>query len=218
MKLYLARHGETRWNHENRLQGQKNSPLTEKGLKQVKEMALFFSEIELDIIYSSPLERAKQTAEEIAKFKKTEPVFAEELKEISFGILEGLTKKEIEEVFPGLWEKRHDDKFHFRIPEGESYFDLTKRAEKFLKKLKEKHSEKGNESILVVSHGCMTRAILGCFAKSIPEHEIANLGVSHEYVYEIEFEEEAKIFNVHIKTKKKSEGLLGFEVMNGRND
>ncbi len=218
MKLFLVRHGETKWNHENRLQGQKNSPLTEKGLKQIKEMALFFSEIEIDFIYSSPLERAKQTAEEIAKLKKKEIVFFEELREISFGIMEGLTKEEIHGIFPGLWEKRHEDKFHFRIPEGESYFDLTRRAEKFLKKLKEMHSEKNHESILVVSHGCMTRAILGCLAKEVPKHEIANLGVSHEFVYEIEFEKEPKIFNLNIKTGKKSEGLLGFEVMNGKND
>lgn len=215
MKLFLARHGETQWNLENRLQGRKNSPLTKNGHRQIELMKEFFSEIKLDAVYSSTLKRAAITAKAVADSKHMSLIKSTELQEISFGVCEGMTKEEISKKFPGLWEARHFDKYNFRIPKGESYADLFERTRIFLKKLEKKHKD---GTILVVTHGCIGRTIIKYFLKNIPNEEIVNLGITHHYVYEIDSNGETKIFHINLEDGEKKEGVLPVEVMQGKND
>ena len=84
-EFFLFRHGQTQWNLEKRCQGQTDIPLNETGLKQAKELANKFSEINLEVIYSSDLKRAFQTAEIISYEKGIPLLTSEKLREFSLG-------------------------------------------------------------------------------------------------------------------------------------
>ncbi|WP_412973888.1 histidine phosphatase family protein [Paenibacillus sp. OAS669] len=87
--LYLTRHGETEWNVEGKLQGHKDSPLTNLGKRQAKWLGASLKEIEFDAIYSSPSPRTYQTAEIIREERKIELSSCDSLKEIGLGSWEG---------------------------------------------------------------------------------------------------------------------------------
>src|SRR3712207_574020 len=98
MKLYFVRHGETEWNTQRRFQGRKNSPLTAKGKEQAKKIAEELKEIPFTSLYSSSLERAKKTAQEIQKGREIPVEIMDEFIEISMGDLEGRTKGDFLEL------------------------------------------------------------------------------------------------------------------------
>lgn len=88
MKIILVRHGETNWNLEGRLMGQKDIPLNDKGREQAELLKIKLANIEFDCCYSSPLNRAKETARIICK-NKCNIIYDDNLKERSGGELEG---------------------------------------------------------------------------------------------------------------------------------
>ena len=103
--VYLFRHGETDWNAQKRLQGRTGDmPLNEKGLSQANTIASKFQGKIIKTIYSSPLKRAKQTAEVVANHLKADITYIDDLQERSFGILEGMSFDEITDKYPELQE------------------------------------------------------------------------------------------------------------------
>lgn len=210
MKLFIARHGETQWNVEGRFQGKLDSPLTGNGLQQIELMKNFFKNVRIGVIYSSDLGRAVATSKAISDFKKIPLFFTEELREISYGVFEGLNHDEIDARFPGLWEKRCLDKYNFKIPEGESYCEVFERAKNFLEKILKKHE---NEAVLLVSHGCMSRMLIQYFI-NVQKDIAVQFGIPHDNVYEID-SRKGKIWNINLKTFERNPGLLALEAMNG---
>ena len=93
--IYLTRHGQTLWNIEKRLQGRGNSPLTEDGIERAKELRDRIKNIHIDIIYSSPIERALNTANIIKGDKDVEVVTDDGLMEMCFGDYEGRKTDEV---------------------------------------------------------------------------------------------------------------------------
>ena len=77
MDIYFLRHGETKWNTRGRIQGQKNTRLSEKGLEQARMTAEGMEDIPFDIIYSSPLERAYETAQ-IVRGERNIPIIRDD--------------------------------------------------------------------------------------------------------------------------------------------
>jgi len=98
--LYLTRHGQTEWNVENRFQGWSDSPLTEKGIRQAKDLAKRLRGISFDAIYSSPAGRALQTAEILRDGREIEIREHPDLREMGLGDWEGMRSEEIEARFP----------------------------------------------------------------------------------------------------------------------
>ena len=94
-KLILVRHGQTEMNAQSLYFGKLNPPLNDLGISQAYQAKEKLLDIDYDIIYSSPLERAKQTAE-ICNYLDKEIIFDSNLEEINFGIFEGLTFKNIQ--------------------------------------------------------------------------------------------------------------------------
>ena len=153
MKLYITRHGETKRNKEQRVLGRTDDPLSEKGLAQAAELAEKMKDIEIDMIFASPLSRARQTAQAVADVKGLTPIVDERLIETNFGDFEGTDR----------WGKEYQDakRDHFkRYPNGESYFDMAYRVYDFLYMLKREYSDK---NILIVSHGGVCRIIHNYF-------------------------------------------------------
>jgi len=95
-KLILIRHGQTEMNAQNLYFGKLNPPLNDLGIEQAYMAKEKLSNIAYDCIYSSPLERTKETAE-ICNYLDKEIIYDSRLEEINFGIFEGLTFKEISE-------------------------------------------------------------------------------------------------------------------------
>ena len=136
--LLLARHGETDWNRELRIQGSSDIELNELGRRQAQLLAQELTDVELDAIYASDLSRARATAAAVAAAHGLEVRLDPRLRERSFGSWEGLTREDIAEFPPGA---RHD---------GES--DEAVR-ERMLAAVAEIAAAHPGEQVLIVSHG-----------------------------------------------------------------
>lgn len=157
LNMILVRHGETLWNIEQRFQGQKDSPLSEKGIIQANLVAQELSKRNIDAIYCSDLSRAWRTAESIGKHHGLEPYSDPRLREINFGIWEGLSRDEVLTRYGELYEARYKDSINVRVPGGELPHELLERFQNFLD---EKLSEHKNQTIVLVSHGAALRLII----------------------------------------------------------
>lgn len=149
LHLLLVRHGETEWNVRRRYQGQSDVPLSELGKQQAALIAKRLAGQTIDAIYASDLERAWETARIIANKCNLEVFSEPRLRELKFGILEGLTFEEAEEQYPEMIAAWLED-FN-NTPEGAETIDLfNARVVSLLDDLKGKHNE---QVVLLVGHG-----------------------------------------------------------------
>lgn len=156
-KLYLVRHGQTTWNLEKRTQGNKDSDLTPLGIKQAEILSHRLQNIELDAIFCSPLKRAYLTAEIIAKKQNIEYTLDDRLREINFGLWEGLTEEEIIQNYPDNFKLWRDQPHMAEIPNGETIEIAQKRMIDFVNS---NILESDKKSFLVVSHSVTIRLLL----------------------------------------------------------
>ena len=153
MKLYLVRHGQTDLNKVRRYQGRIDVPLNETGIGQAQKLALRLSCEQFDKIYTSPLSRARQTAEIIHNGSHIDITTSAGLVEMDFGLLEGKTYKEIIEVYPD-WDF---SVFDFTFAGGENLDSLVIRMHSFVDMLMKLNE---NSNVLVVTHSGCLRIIL----------------------------------------------------------
>lgn len=162
--LVFIRHGETDWNAEGRMQGQRDIPLNVKGLSQAagngRRLRGYFEEAavnpqSLDFV-ASPLGRTRHTMDLVRqelgmdnKSYRTDP----RLMELTFGAWEGFTLQELAKDVPDKVAERRNDKWRFTPPGGESYEMLRQRIEPWLAEV--------NRPTVVVSHGGVFRVIRG---------------------------------------------------------
>lgn len=154
VKIFLLRHGETESNRDNIVSGVLDSKLTYLGKIQAKKLAKLLEKEDIDIIYSSPLKRALETAQEIAKKHKLKVIINNQLREINLGEFEGKSWDYVYKKIPKWREIRHK----YRPKEGETQEELNIRASSFLENIKRKHKTK---TIVIVAHGSINKAILG---------------------------------------------------------
>ena len=155
-KLILLRHGQTEMNAQSLYFGKLNPPLNDLGISQAYQAKEKLLNIDYDIIYSSPLERAKQTAE-ICNYLDKEIIFDSSLEEINFGIFEGLSFKQISEKYPNEVKQMDEDWKNFNYIIGESPNEMFQRAVSFLKNL---DFSKNN---LIVAHWGIINCIISYF-------------------------------------------------------
>jgi len=167
MKIYLVRHGETDWNKKLRIQGQADIPLNRTGRMQAEVAATYLSSIQFDAVFSSPLSRARETAEIIIKDEKIPIYIDERLKEISYGICEGLPLRLIH-FCPFLRLHAYFKKPECYIPPkgGETIQELKNRCRSFLEE-KIMPLEETYDNVLISCHGALIRAMI-CIATSLP--------------------------------------------------
>ncbi|MCE5234536.1 MAG: histidine phosphatase family protein [Clostridiaceae bacterium] len=178
MKLILIRHGQTQWNSESRVQGRTDIPLNEKGRQQARAIALRLQGIRFDAVYASPLSRAKETAETIAKFSGAEVVLDEDITEIQFGKWEGMTSEELHVTYPELffdwgWIDRTED---CKSMEAEPQHELAARSLRFVERLKACHPDSAR--ILVVGHTMPTKLIIAHFI-GLPYERMRSLRIEN---------------------------------------
>lgn len=149
-RIIAIRHGETAWNVDSRLQGHLDIPLNDVGLWQARQAALALADEPIDAIYSSDLQRAWVTARAIAETTQAPLTAHQDLRERSFGVLQGHTFEELEAKEPEQayrWRKR-DPAF---APEGgESLIALRERITATTHALAAQHV---GGQIVLVAHG-----------------------------------------------------------------
>jgi broad specificity phosphatase PhoE len=164
MKIYYVRHGETVWNREQRLQGQKDSPLTLRGV----ELAIGYGNWLADRLrdardvafFASPLGRTRQTATIIADcigHDASEIQLDPLLGEHDVGAFEGMTWEEIGTEHGVTREDWQD--WHFRGHGGEARIDVLSRARRWLS------MQRAHQTVVVVSHGGFSRAFRAAYLK-----------------------------------------------------
>ena len=160
MKLYLVRHGETDWNTERKLQGQVDIPLNEFGRTLAVKTGKGLENIQFDICFTSPLKRAKETAELILTGRDVPIVDEMRIVEMSFAEWEGKhCSKERWEV-PDSFQKFFDDPANFEpAPEGESFAQVKKRTDEFLQWLYNK-KEFEDCNVLITTHGAALAGLI----------------------------------------------------------
>jgi probable phosphoglycerate mutase len=157
--IYFIRHGETDWNLEGRLQGQKDIPLNDVGRVQAEEAGRRLKELVPnyeDLAYvASPMSRTRETMERLRKAIGLHPESYRldgRLVELTFGEWEGLTWKEVRKQEPQAAALRERDKWNYVPPRGESYAMLAERVRPILSDL--------TRATVLVSHGGVARAFL----------------------------------------------------------
>lgn len=153
-RIYFIRHGETEWNTTGRYQGWSDIPLSEIGMKQAEAVGKRFQNIDIDVIYSSPLDRAYQTAHEIAKHKNMQIIKDEHLKEINFGDWEGLTADEIKNLYGEQFTNFIQNPESGEFPGDGSLELVTQRLKIGLDAVIKQNKDK---KIAIVSHGGLIR-------------------------------------------------------------
>ena len=183
--LVLVRHAESQDQAENRMGGQHNCPLSEKGRGQAIEVGKDLADYEFDLVFSSDLERCVDTTRAILEHnKRTDPSvlrYAEELRERSGGTIEGMTFQEIREQIPPKKYKLWQRDYFEAPPMGESLKDVEDRVIPFLKE-NVFPLVNDNKNVLVVAHSGVIKTII-CYIKGSDESDIVNLKIENAMPY-----------------------------------
>ena len=156
LHLMLVRHGQTEWNVQRRFQGQSDVPLSDLGKRQADLIAERLANIQIDAVYASDLNRAWETARIIVNKKTLELLSEPRLRELKFGVLEGLTFEEAEARHPEMIAAWLDD-FNNTPQGGETITAFNTRIVTLLDDLIVKHKE---QTVLLVGHGGSLSEIL----------------------------------------------------------
>ncbi|MGN6031522.1 MAG: histidine phosphatase family protein [Thermomicrobiales bacterium] len=179
--LYLVRHGQTEGNARHLFIGSTDLPLDPLGERQAVEVGNRFASLPIDVLISSPMLRARQTAAEIARTTGKEPIVVEGLSEIDFGTIEGLTIAQVLEQFPEMRAKMDDiANVDLQWPEGESRFTFNDRVLTAFLGILERYV---NQTVAVVCHG----GVIGSFVAQVEggspsdfvKYAVQNCSITH---------------------------------------
>lgn len=155
-KLILARHGETTWNVEKIYRGRTDVNLDEVGIKQAELLGKYLSNWRLEVIYSSPLKRALDTAKLVARYQKVGVHTAQGLIDFDYGEWQSLPEQEVKRRYPALLNEWHDNPHKVRMPGGESLEDVRRRAIEVVNDVLSKYQG----SVLLVSHRVVIKVLI----------------------------------------------------------
>ena len=184
LHLILVRHGETEWNAQHRYHGQTDVPLSELGQRQAECVAERLAGGKIDAVYASDLKRAWETAQIIVEKSGLQVMSEPRLRELKFGVLEGLTFDQAQEQYPEMinaWLENFN-----RPPEGgETIESFNARVVSLLNDLKIKHDE---QTVLLVAHGGslseVLRVVLGLSREKRWYLEMENASLSEVLIAE----------------------------------
>ena len=183
-ELFLIRHAQTEHNIQKRYCGFSDVSLNITGMKHARSLKNRISKLKIEVLFSSPLKRARQTAEIL--FPERKIIFEPRLRELNFGQWEGLQYNEIIEKYGSFYNKWVNDPFNSRPPQGESLLDLQKRCMEFLEfALKNfKHKKIG-----IVSHSGPIRSMLISLNK-LKKKDFWNIRVDHLSINRVKVNQE----------------------------
>jgi broad specificity phosphatase PhoE len=179
MKVYLLRHGQTSWNQDQRLQGLHDIPLNRAGVRQSRRLAEWHRNTGVRRIVSSPLLRARRTAQILAEHIGLAPFTDDRLREIDHGPWTGLRLAVIADRFPDEFATWLFISERLRLPNSESLAAVYQRCTAALMDL---INENRDEDVLIVSHGVVNALLLcaatGVSLSRIREYSLHNASMS----------------------------------------
>lgn len=182
--ILLIRHGETAWNAVRRLQGHTDIPLNEEGARQAGALAQALAAEQVDVLVSSDLQRAMQTAQAVAdQYDGLDVQTDDQLRERCYGVFEGMLYADIEQQYPAeyaLWQARDIDAV---MPAGEreaeSFRQFYQRATDGIAEWAQRHP---GRTIAIVAHGgvleCAYRAAVGMSLDSPRDFQVKNASIN----------------------------------------
>ena len=172
--LYIIRHGKTDWNEAKKLQGKTDIPLNDEGRDMARKAHDEYLNLHIDECYSSPLVRARETAEILMEGRDV-PIYVDgRLEEMGFGIYEGKDTYSIPDCPMNVFFNEPEN--YVDAPGGaESMESLINRTGEFLKEVIYPKLE-NNKDILIVGHGAMNSAII-CQVRKLPIKEFWSAGI-----------------------------------------
>lgn len=181
LRVFLARHGQSLLNLQERISGQAETPLSDKGQEQARALCDVLRGEALTAIYASSLGRTLQTAQPTASHHGLEPAALDGLREIGLGVLEGRHVDERDAEAAQLWSERRHDERAFQVPGGEAYADFEARVSASLDWI----LANSRGSILIVGHRNTNAIIL---SRLLGQREGAQgLNVKNKYLYAVDF-------------------------------
>jgi alpha-ribazole phosphatase len=156
-RLVLVRHGEPDESMHGRCYGSLDVPLSAAGLRRAAAVAEVLRSHKLEAVYSSPLQRAFDTARAVASAHGLEPISRDALREVDFGELEGMSYEEIASEHPDVYALWMESPSSVRFPGGEALSDLCARVLQEVAGIRERHD---GQAVAVVAHGGVIRAVL----------------------------------------------------------
>lgn len=182
-KLIIVRHGKTNATEEGRYCGRTDMSLSAAGTEQAKRLRKWIKKCPLHCIYTSPLNRCKETASIIKEKRKIPTIILPELQEVDFGRWEGLTLAEMQNRYPREFRSWRENFSEFQLPGGEKVIDMIRRIKKFWKEVIGKYPQK---SVLVVTHGGPAKVMV-MTALGLPMKNFWHLHIDTGSVSVIEF-------------------------------
>lgn len=183
MRVWFVRHGETEWNRTKRYQGHSDIALNERGRRQAQEAAQALAAEPLQAVYSSDLVRAVETARAVAAPHGLEVRTLPGLRELHFGLWEGLRYEEIMARWPEQLQQLYDHPESGEAPEGEGFAALAGRAWAALADISRRHGP--DEAVAVVAHGGTIRVLL-CLLRQWDLGRLWELSVEHAAALPVE--------------------------------
>ena len=178
-RVCIIRHGETAWNQEQRIQGQTDIPINQRGRIQAESVALKAAQYKFKAIYSSDLSRAYETARLLFEQAEHSVIRASQLRERHFGIFQGKLKEEIAHQCPEGYSRYLKRDIHYDFECGESILAFAKRSMAIFDELAAKHA---NQQIAVVCHAglldIMYRHVTGRSLESERDFVIPNCALN----------------------------------------
>jgi len=155
-EIIIARHGQTEWNVGEVFRGRADIELDETGAKQAGLLAEYLSNRQIDAIYSSPLKRALQTAEAIARHHNLAVKVTPGLIDFNFGRWQGLPHREVKEEYKELYTEWTRNPQQVRMPDGESLDEVTERASRVVAEVTARY--KG--TVVLVAHRVVNKVLI----------------------------------------------------------
>jgi broad specificity phosphatase PhoE len=184
--IFLIRHGETDWNKEKRFQGRTDIPLNGSGREQAQSLCVKMVELKVDLVISSSLTRAYETALIAIQDIKLPIQKDDRLQETNIGEAEGLTYEQITEKFGAghieRWRSYEERDLDFRYPNGESKRQMMIRIREAILDIAQNNQ---NQNIAVFAHGMVMRALTFAFHQGVEwDLTLFNNGSIHHFVWD----------------------------------
>ena len=183
LRFYFVRHPETYANKYGLIYGWKDYAYTEKGHAMFEQMPARLDDYKFDRIYSSPLGRAKKLAEAVGERRNMPVKVDERIKEMNFGILEGIPYRKAQQEYPDVVDRIFGDLNNFTVPEGENTADVTARAASFLDEIKEEDG-----SVLIITHSMFMHTTMS-YLLDLPREDMWHFKIDPCMIVRIDYKD-----------------------------
>jgi broad specificity phosphatase PhoE len=182
LKIIFVRHGETLWNKERKVQGISDIELSDIGMKQADRIGLCLKDEDIEVIYTSPLKRAYQTAQAIGAYHDVPFAVETDLQEMDQGDFEGLSFKDLAAKHGAFLKQWAADPASCIMPNGESLMMLQERAWPVIGRI----IENGRDAVVVAHNFTLTTILCKILNLSLSQFRQVHVDTASKTVVEIE--------------------------------